>query len=309
MTKETHEERLAFRHWCFGIDWSFVLRNSSFSVLTAAFLFVFGAGCADVGRAYHPYPGLSYYIETRHQPPMRMFIAKVDLTNPRVHVRVAPGGPILHGSGPWETTLLQPTKIAARDGFDLVVNGDFFAPRRDPKLPNSKLTPGMQAMVAGPAMTDGNAWAAATNARPCLVIHRNKRAAIEMLSRATPDDWEVIAGNIMLVKDGVIVPKPSKVINPRTAVGLNAKGTKLLILVIDGRQPGLSVGTSDADTAAEMLHLGCRQAVNLDGGGSTVMAVRDPASGQIRIINIPSDGHERPVANILGISVDTSSHQ
>jgi exopolysaccharide biosynthesis protein len=53
-----------------------------------------------------------------------------------------------------------------------------------------------------------------------------------------------------------------------------------------------------------MLRLGCNEALNLDGGGSSVMAVRDPASGQMKILNAPTDGHERAVANVLGISVD-----
>lgn len=253
-----------------------------------------------------PHPGVTYYSETRHNPPMRLFIAQVDLTDPHVHIRVAPGGPDPDGPGKWETILTRPTEIAAREGFDLVVNGDFFAARKTNgvKIPDAKLTPGRWASVAGPAVTDGNAWAAATNDRPCLVIHKDKTVAIETLSHAAPDDWEVIAGNIVLVKDGVIVPRPSKVKNPRTAVGLDADATKLIILVIDGRQPGLSIGTSDADTAAEMLRLGCRQAINLDGGGSSVMAVRDSATGKMRILNKPSDGHERPVANVLGISVD-----
>jgi len=240
---------------------------------------------------------------------MRLFIAEVDLTNPHVHVRVIPGGPDPDGPGKWETTLTEPTKIAERERLDLVVNGDFFAPRRDKSVPNAKLTPGMWAMVAGPAVTDGNAWANATNQRPCLVVDKNKKVDIELRDRGTPDDWEVIAGNIVLVKDGVVVPRQSKIVNPRTAVGLAHNGRKLVILVVDGRQPGVSVGMSDADMGKELLRLGCRQAINLDGGGSTVMAMRDPVTDKIRILNHPSDGHERPVADVLGISVDAAPNR
>ncbi len=278
------------------------------SILAAVFLAV---GCASKPKANHPFPGIAYRIETRQQPPMRLFIAEVDLTNPHVHVRVAPGGPDPDGPGKWQTTLVRPTKIADRERFDLVVNGDFFAARKtnDMALPLPKPGAERWATVAGPAVTDGKAWAIAPVKRPCLVVHRDKKVDIEMLDRAMPDDWEVIAGNIILVKDGVVVPRPSKIRNPRTAVGLDAKGRKLIILVIDGRKPGVSIGTSDADTGAEMLRLGCRQAVNLDGGGSTVMAVRDPATDQMRILNTPSDGHERPVGDVLGISVDAEPNR
>ena len=125
-----------------------------------------------------------------------------------------------------------------------------------------------------------------------------------MLARPQSDDWEVIAGNNLLVKNGVIVPHRSKTRNPRTAVGLNADASKLIILVVDGRKPGVSIGLGYEDLGAEMLRLGCSKALNLDGGGSSVMAVRDPATHQMRILNVPSDGHERAVANTLGITVD-----
>jgi exopolysaccharide biosynthesis protein len=57
------------------------------------------------------------------------------------------------------------------------------------------------------------------------------------------------------------------------------------------------------ELAAEMLKLGCKEALNLDGGGSSVMAVREP-SGTMKMLNEPTDGHERAVANVLGITVD-----
>jgi len=41
----------------------------------------------------------------------------------------APGGPDPDGPGKWQTTLMEPTKIAAREKFDVVVNGDFFKAR------------------------------------------------------------------------------------------------------------------------------------------------------------------------------------
>ena len=57
------------------------------------------------------------------------------------------------------------------------------------------------------------------------------------------------------------------------------------------------------DLAKAMLDLGCTDALNLDGGGSTEMALRDPGTGQLVVVNRPSDGHERPVANVLGVRI------
>ncbi len=74
----------------------------------------------------HPFEGVVCYSETRKEPPTRLFVAEVDLTNPNLRLRVAPGGADPDGPGPWQTTLMTPTRIASREGFDLVVNGDFF---------------------------------------------------------------------------------------------------------------------------------------------------------------------------------------
>jgi len=104
-----------------------------------------------------PFPGLVLYSEVRTNPPERLFVAEVDLKNPHLHLRVAPGGPDPDGSGPWQTTLMQPTKIAARDHFDLVINGDFFDARntKDGEGTNALFRANGWARVEGPAMTDG----------------------------------------------------------------------------------------------------------------------------------------------------------
>jgi len=288
-----------------------VLRLSSFLVLSFTVLSVLFVSSAYGTEVLHPVPGITCSIETRQEPPMRLFVAEVDLTDPHIHIRVAPGGPDPDGPGKWQTTLMQPTKIATREHFDLVVNGDFFAARglKDAEGTNSKFTSEIWALVEGPAVTDGAAWSSCNSNRPCLVVHKDKKVDIEMLVHAEADDWEVLAGNVMLVKNGLPVPHRGRTRNPRTAVGVDSKGEKLVILVVDGRKPGVSVGMSYTEMTAEMLRLGCRDALNLDGGGSSVMAVRDPATSKMRILNTPSDGHERAVANTLGISVDSAPNR
>jgi exopolysaccharide biosynthesis protein len=253
----------------------------------------------------HPFPGVVCYSETRPDPPMRLFLAEVDLTNSNLRLRVAPGGPDPDGPGPWQTTLMTPTRIAVREGFDLVVNGDFFDARgvKDAEGTNSGFRAEIWAAVNGPAVTDGRIWATSTNARPCLIVHRDRKVTIERRSRPQPDDWEVVAGNTLLLEAGAPVPHQSKTRHPRTAAGLNAEGTRLILLVADGRKPGIAVGLSYEEEATELLRWGCRQALNLDGGGSSVMAIRDRVSGQFHILNQPTDGHERAVANALGISL------
>jgi Phosphodiester glycosidase len=81
--------------------------------------------------------------------------------------------------------------------------------------------------------------------------------------------------------------------HPRTAVGINEQGI-WIFAVIDGRQPGRSVGMSLDELTDLMLSLGCVSAINLDGGGSTTMFVNGS------VVNTPSDvSGERPVADAL----------
>lgn len=120
---------------------------------------------------------------------------------------------------------------------------------------------------------------------------------------------QAVGGLPVLLRDGAIDPQVDSTgaasfrgPHPRTAVGVGAGGRRLLLVTIDGRQAGYSLGTSLRETAEVMRLLGARDAINLDGGGSTTMVVRD-AAGAFRIANRPSDAAgERPVANALVVT-------
>jgi hypothetical protein len=80
--------------------------------------------------------------------------------------------------------------------------------------------------------------------------------------------------------------------HPRTAVGVTAQG-RLLLVTVDGRQP-MSGGMTLYELAQLMKQLGATDAINLDGGGSTTLAVRGGL-----VLNSPSEGKQRPVANAV----------
>lgn len=89
--------------------------------------------------------------------------------------------------------------------------------------------------------------------------------------------------------------------HPRTLVGLAAGGRRILLVTVDGRQPGYSMGMTLRETAALMRALGATEAINLDGGGSTAMALRNGLGGAV-LANHPSDKEgERPVADALAV--------
>jgi Phosphodiester glycosidase len=81
--------------------------------------------------------------------------------------------------------------------------------------------------------------------------------------------------------------------HPRTMAGVRRDGS-LLLVTVDGRRPGWSAGVTLREGARVMRALGARHALNLDGGGSTAMAVRG------RTVNLPSDpAGERPVSDAI----------
>lgn len=90
----------------------------------------------------------------------------------------------------------------------------------------------------------------------------------------------------------------------RTAIGIKADGT-VVMLMVDGRQAPYSVGMTMAEVGAAMESLGCVQAVNLDGGGSSTFATQregEPENNDAAGLTLrcrPSDGYERKVSNTI----------
>jgi uncharacterized protein YigE (DUF2233 family) len=149
---------------------------------------------------------------------------------------------------------------------------------------------------------DGFVLVASTGARPAL--ERIERGARGKLSIEAPG-WEgfttALGGGPRLVSNGrVEVTALREAFRsdvrvgraPRTAFGIDKYG-RYILLVADGRQPFYSVGLTLGELAATMQKLGAVNALNLDGGGSTAMAIRS------RVVNRPSDGSERAVSNAL----------
>lgn len=86
---------------------------------------------------------------------------------------------------------------------------------------------------------------------------------------------------------------------PRTAFGVSQDGKKAIMMVVDGR--GDSIGATHSEMAALMKEYGAYEALHLDGGGSSTMAVKtiDDAAPQVQ--NTPSDGAQRKVIASVGV--------
>ncbi len=245
--------------------------------------------------------------------PVRGRVAKVDLTDPRVEIRV---------TGPAERKPDDPPAMEARtettpdwlkrEGLILAVNTHFFV-RLDggqgsvpTSAPVDLLGPCVSAgRIVSPGRKDGQP-------SPVLALTKDRRARVALLAPPKLDGWYNVISGVsesggraggLLVEDGgntgtTALPRPLER-HPRTAAGLTADGKTLVLLVIDGRQPGWSIGMTLPELADLMIKLGAEAAVNLDGGGSSSF-IFAPPDGEL-VTNRPSDGRWRPVGASLGV--------
>ncbi len=130
---------------------------------------------------------------------------------------------------------------------------------------------------------------------------------VTLTTTVTPG-WEsvqqAVGGREWIIRDGVvsISPHPASAdeIHPRSAIGLTADG-RLILAAVDGRETGVSEGVRLPELAELMLERGAVSAINLDGGGSSSLAVRRAGTDGAVIVNKPSDGRERPVTNSIQV--------
>ena len=148
-----------------------------------------------------------------------------------------------------------------------------------------------------------------------IVVHNNAQNAGDFSSLAVGDavsitltaaeGWEdvtfAVGGGDILVENGIAKSNGfsadhAGTANPRTAIGYTADG-KIRIFAVDGRT-GASKGMTLTELAQTMTNFGCVGALNLDGGGSTTVLVRE-RDGAYIVANNPTDGYERRISNAI----------
>jgi len=250
--------------------------------------------------------------ESIPEGPLRIFVARVDLRARHLQVRVT--GPTKPRAGDppgTESHLESVPQWMQREGASFAVNANFFA-----KLAGAPehWTAEQPVDVIGPSVSEGRVVSHANASglgHPALLLDAKRRAriacAVEADLRGMDDVVAGISdpatGGCLLVEKGKnrAVDLPDRLRtprHPRTAAGLTRDGRELILAVVDGRQPGWSVGMTLEELAGLLVRLGAYDGVNLDGGGSSSF-VYHPAKGE-PVENHPSDGVWRAVANHLG---------
>lgn len=112
-----------------------------------------------------------------------------------------------------------------------------------------------------------------------------------------------VCGNVMLLHNGGYGDETvftDHLLHPRTFVATTASGDRLFLAAADGRSEE-SAGLTYRQAADFLLYLGAFHGLNLDGGGSTTLVIREPGSAAVQVVNRPSDGAERPVPDGLAV--------
>ena len=210
-------------------------------------------------------------------------VVRIDLANPEIRVV----GTLERDRG------LTVTEFARRNKAIAAINADYFSSEMRPV-----------GLTIGPCgVWDGSR----DTEREGVVAFGDGRADIypQKETLDVPAEWMrgAVSGWPMIVKDcealtAAALPGSdgfTRTPHPRTAVGISADGKTMYFVVADGRRDGIP-GLTLARLAAFMHdELGVCEAMNLDGGGSSAMWVRDA------LVNQPADRFERRVANHLAI--------
>jgi hypothetical protein len=276
-------------------------------------LIVLGARAAGATQVItQPFLGVRHIHQTETSPrPLSIHVMEIDLAAAGIDFMMTPRaanypGPIINGS-PGETIRQTTRQFATQVGAQIAINGAFYA------------ASGSWANNLGIAASNGDAYSPwqspfEPDFDDALNISQNNDALIVKMATSIPTGFETnppvtlynsVTGSHRLIQNGAnVAPSSCSLcpLNPRTAVGLTAGNSKLLLMTVDGRQAGFSEGLTMIELANYMLSYGAANAINLDGGGSTTM-VMDSYGDSLgaQVLNSPSDGSERSVGTNLAV--------
>ena len=281
---------------------------------------------ATGAHATHPYRGITYFDRTEASPrAIHIHAVQVDLTVPGVRFTLSPP------AGEREVVRQTTLEFLTQERAQIAINAHFFLP-----FPSSDTTAWIIGIGASNGRvysafeTPEQRYAIVANA-PGLNIDRENHAVIVHRDPSKEDGlhvrepvtlWTTVSGSAQIVTSGqASVPKyrdathPAALLEPRphaysnasswydvttarSAIGLSRDGHRLTLFTVDAR--GGSQGMRVGEVAAMLIEdYGVWDAINLDGGGSTSLAMADPTTGAASLVNVSSD-------NPLGRSVGSS---
>lgn len=244
------------------------------------------------------FTGVRYVRDVRTNPrELVIHVVTIDLQAEGIRLLVTPGDPEADLPLSAQTT----SRFLVSNDLQLAVNGSPFEPWSSFSTLNYYPHTGDRVAPIGLAASEGQAYSASHPDAPTLYFAQNNKARF---NRPFANIYNALSGTEMLVENGKITSGADSALQPRTAIGLNRSERLLILVVVDGRQPGYSEGVTLAELAEILIFYEAYDAMNLDGGGSSTL-VREGTLGGADLVNNPIDrslpGWERVVGNHLGI--------
>jgi hypothetical protein len=308
------------------------LRRTAARIACGIALLTVWLGLADARAqqtARHPFVGITHIVRVATSPrPLRMHIVTIDLGAPGIRVTVTPPG------GPRETIRQTTLQFLREERAQIAINAHFFLP-----FPSANPFASLVGLAASNGTVYSafeapeQSYALLTHA-PAVNIDANNRAGIvharpgggaaAVMERVTL--WNAVSGSAQIVTNGVrtipayrdaqhpdaaLIPGGPgdysnsrswyEQLNARTAIGLANRQRTLLLFTVD-RAAG-SLGMTVGEVADLLIRdYRVEQALNLDGGGSTTLAMEDPLTGERSIVNtVADDPGGRPVGSSLAV--------
>jgi hypothetical protein len=251
------------------------------------------------------FKGIVYRREFRSTPrPMMIHITTIDLIAPGIGVLVTPGKSQADNT---ETTARTTSEFLTEFKVQLAINANYFFPFREETPWDYYPYSGDRTGLVGKAISHGEIYSQPEEQRGVICFAANNRAQIFASGKCPSGTKHAVAGSKVLVADAQSVVSPANKSSadkpyPHMVVAIDAKGEKLWIITVDGKQPLYSEGMTNAEVTELAMQLGATAALKLDGGGSTTLVMATPMGA--KVLNSPCHTkipmRERPVANHLG---------
>jgi exopolysaccharide biosynthesis protein len=281
-------------------------------------LWLASAGLWAADTVTTPFRGVTHIYRTGTAPrDLHIHIVRIDLDTPGLRFKLTPPG------GSRETVRQTTVEFLRQEHAQVAVNAHFFMP-----YPSAE----MDSWLVGYAASEGKvfsdfespeqSYAILANAPAIALDRRNRAVVVRQGRRPGVMVWTAVSGSAQIVTEGVkTIPRYGEgeltpggpggysdakswydAVRARTAIGLTRDGGTLVLFTVDER--GGSGGMTVGEVAEMLIRDGVFDALNLDGGGSTSLAMQDPATGEATFVNVPTDPKGRAVASSLALIVD-----
>jgi len=248
--------------------------------------------------------GIEFREEHRTEPrPLAIFAVSIDMkerANDPIKVVAVPA-PQPEGVEKAEAILTNPLTLAEKNNVLVFLNTNPFA--AIPGETRNGWYSGQPVDVCGTVVSESRQISPDQQRYESFWVDRQGK--VHMGSWQENEIAEGVAGFARILKEGTLATVSGNDLHPRSAVGYDSANQKLWFLVVDGRQEGYSEGVTTRELADLLLELGCSDGINLDGGGSSVLIVKNQEE-KWKVINRPpgyveTKNNLRPIPVGIGI--------